>query len=235
MVCGKPLRFNAKKLGIHLTTAFYWRHKVLCAIRAKGFDSLAGIMESDETYILESHKGHRNIEAVFGRKPRRSGGKAMKRGISKEQVCVLVAQDRQGHVLFQVGGMGRIDFSAIGAILGSYASGMTTLCTDAEAKYRKFAKEAGVDHQEISARAGVRVKRGIFHIQYVNAHYSRLKLWIRQFHGMATRWADNYLSWFRFMDKHGQLDRAEVIHQMLVSSCAVSGNFPVAALKPQKG
>lgn len=233
MVSGKPLRYIAKKLEIHLSTAFYWRHKILCAIRAMGFDSLAGIVESDETYFLESHKGHRNIEAAFGRKPRRSGGKAKKRGISKEQVCVLVAQDRQGHVLSQVAGMGRIASSDIGAILGSHTEGMTTLCTDAEAQYRKFAKEAGVDHQEINAKAGVRVKRGIFHIQHVNAHHSRLKQWIRRFNGVATRWTDNYLTWFRFVDRHGQLDRAEAIHQMLVSACSVPGKFSVDVLRPE--
>jgi transposase-like protein len=232
MVSGDPLRVIANKLGIHLSTAFYWRHKVLCAIRAKGFDNLMGIVESDETYILESHKGHRNIEAVFGRKPRRSGGKAKKRGISKEQVCVLVAQDRQGHMLSQVAGMGRISSSAIGAILGSHTNGMTTLCSDAEAQYRKFAKEAGVNHYEINANAGVRVKHGIFHIQHVNAHHSRLKKWLRRFNGVATRWTDNYLTWFRFVDKHRQLDPAEAIHQMLVGACAGASNFPVSALKP---
>jgi hypothetical protein len=232
MVSGKPLRFIAGKLGIHLSTAFYWRHKVLSAIRAKGFDALAGIVESDETYLLHSHKGHRNLKKMFGRKSRKRGGKATKRGISNEQVCVLVAQDRQGHVLSQVAGLGRIASSSIDAILGSYASAITSLCTDAEAQYRKFAREAGVEHQELNAKAGLRVKRGIFHIQNVNGHHSRLKGWMRRFNGVATRWLDNYLAWFRFVDRHGQVDRAEAIHAMLMSACAVPGRVKVQALRP---
>jgi hypothetical protein len=201
-------------------------------MRAKGFDALAGIVESDETYFLESHKGHRDIKNLFGRKPRKRGGKAKKRGISNEQVCVLVAQDRQGRVLSKVAGLGRIASSSIDAILGSYASVITVLCTDAEAQYRKFAREAGVEHQEMNAKAGVRVKRGIFHIQHVNGHHSRLKGWMRRFNGVATRWLDNYLGWFRFIDRHGQVDRKETIHKMLVNACLIPDRYTVSALRP---
>ena len=43
-------------------------------------------MEADETYVLESRKGARGL----GRKARRGGGKAKKRGLSREQVPVLI-------------------------------------------------------------------------------------------------------------------------------------------------
>ena len=54
--------------------------------------SLAGIAEADETFFLHSRKGKRGLE----RKPRRRGGRAAKRGLSKEQVPVLVARDCSG-------------------------------------------------------------------------------------------------------------------------------------------
>ncbi|GHI01370.1 hypothetical protein AM1BK_49120 [Neobacillus kokaensis] len=46
----------------------------------------------DETYLLYSEKGKRNIE---GRKSRKRGGSSKYRGNSKEQVFVLIARDRQ--------------------------------------------------------------------------------------------------------------------------------------------
>lgn len=46
----------------------------------------------DETYFLYSEKGKRKVE---GRKARKRGGSSSQRGISKEQVCVLVGRDRQ--------------------------------------------------------------------------------------------------------------------------------------------
>lgn len=48
--------------------------------------------EANETYLLESDKGQRNL----GREPRKRGGSATKPGISDEQICVLVARDRAG-------------------------------------------------------------------------------------------------------------------------------------------
>lgn len=45
----------------------------------------------DETYFLYSEKGSR---CIVGRKPRTLGGNSHFRGISREQVCVLVARDR---------------------------------------------------------------------------------------------------------------------------------------------
>ncbi|QNU04781.1 IS1595 family transposase [Peribacillus butanolivorans] len=89
------LRTIAKELRIHLSTAFYWRHKVLFALQALGHQKLLGIIESDETFFLESNKGKKNITH---RKPRKRGGSASKRGISKEQICVVVAQDRNGKI-----------------------------------------------------------------------------------------------------------------------------------------
>jgi hypothetical protein len=34
---------------------------------------------------------------------------------------------------------------------------------------------------------------GAFHIQNVNAYDSRLKEWIRRFHGVATKYLENYV------------------------------------------
>ena len=40
----------------------------------------------------------------------------------------------------------------------------------------------------------------VFHIQNVNAYHGRLKNWISRFHGVASKYLENYLSWFRFME-----------------------------------
>ena len=61
-------------------------HRFLKAVR-QAPDRLRGIVEADETFVLESRKGERKLD----RKPRRRGGKARKRGLSREQVPVLVA------------------------------------------------------------------------------------------------------------------------------------------------
>ncbi len=45
---GKSLPKIAVELEIHVSTAFYWRHKILNALRSLGHTVLSGIVESDE-------------------------------------------------------------------------------------------------------------------------------------------------------------------------------------------
>ena len=82
---GETVRESARRCGLGVNTAFRWRHRFL---EAAGQDrpKLKGIVEVDETYVLESHKGSRTLD----RKARKRGGKASKRGLSDEQVPVLV-------------------------------------------------------------------------------------------------------------------------------------------------
>ncbi len=74
-----------------------------------------GIVEMDETYFLYSEKGQRKIK---GRKPRKRGGSAKKRGISNEQVCVLVARDREKMTFSQTLGMTRLTKEQLDKAIG---------------------------------------------------------------------------------------------------------------------
>jgi transposase-like protein len=105
MVEGRSIRKTAQTLDVHVATAFAWRHKLLSAHRDLEKPTLTGIVETDEMYFLHSMKGSRGVGET-GRKPRRRGGVATKRGLSKEQVCLVVAQDRNQQSLAEVSGMG---------------------------------------------------------------------------------------------------------------------------------
>ena len=82
------MKASAARCDVAVSTAFRWRHRFLAAARSDS-EVLKGIVEADETYVLESRKGARGL----GRKARRRGGKAKKRGLSREQVPVLMAAD----------------------------------------------------------------------------------------------------------------------------------------------
>ena len=43
-------------------------------------------------------------------------------------------------------------------------------------------------------------KVGNFHIQHINAYHSNLKNWINRFHGVATKYLNNYLVWNNFVN-----------------------------------
>lgn len=133
------------------------------------------------------------------RKPRKRGV-AEKRGISKEQVCVVVAIDRNGDIVSQNARRGRITATEIDAVLGSYLAPDSLLCTDSARNYMAFARMKGFHHEVINIRKGVYIRKGIYHVQHVNAYHKRLKKWMERFQGVATKYLDNYLFWFRFLD-----------------------------------
>ena len=60
MIEGKSLAKTAALCGVHPATAFRWRHRFLGAPAADKPQRLSGVVEADETFILESFKGRRS-------------------------------------------------------------------------------------------------------------------------------------------------------------------------------
>ena len=130
-----------------VSTAFRWRHRFLAAARG-GSGVLKGIVEADETYMLESRKGTRKL----GRKARRRGGKAKKRGLSREQVPVLMAVDRGGTTFSAV--LPRpVDAMVLTAALDPVVARDALLVSDGGASYPPCAAALG-------ARANARASTG---------------------------------------------------------------------------
>jgi transposase-like protein len=90
LIEGQMVRAAACRCGVHKNTSLRWRHRFLALPAEVKPSRLPGIVEADETYFLESHKGERNLS----RPPRKRGGVAAKRGLSDEQIPVLVVRDR---------------------------------------------------------------------------------------------------------------------------------------------
>jgi transposase-like protein len=190
---GLTLHKVADALNIHISTAHRWRHRFLALPMALQPQALTGIAEADETMFLLSYKGKRS---GLERKARKRGGKATKRGLSHEQVPVLVARDRAGVTMDCV--LKAMDMATLSAALKPFVDRDVVLCTDGSKALASAARKLGVEHHALSA--GVRVD-GAWHVQNVNAYHSRLKGWVYKFRGVATRYLANYLGWFRAIDR----------------------------------
>ena len=198
---GETVKASAARCDVAVSTAFRWRHRFLAAARSDS-EVLKGIVEADETYVLESRKGARGL----GRKARRRGGKAKKRGLSREQVPVLMAADRSGTTVSAV--LPRVDAAALAAALDPVVAKDALLVSDGGASYPPCAAALGVSHEALNRSMGERV-RGDLHVQTVNSRHSRLKDFLRPRRGIATRYLDNYLSWFHLVGlAPGANDRA---------------------------
>jgi transposase-like protein len=185
---GETVAVSAERCGVAGSTAFRWRHRFLQAVSG-GVVKLRGIVEADETFVLASRKGERKL----GRKPRKRGGKASKRGLSDEQIPILVAADRSGSTVTAV--LPSVCATAIEAVLRPVLDADALLVTDGCTSYPPCATALGVSHEALNQSSGERV-RGDLHIQTVNSRHERLKDFLRRHRGVATKYLDSYLRWF---------------------------------------
>jgi transposase-like protein len=213
------VRDVAQRLGINKNTAFLWRHRFLEEISAIQPQKLTGIVEADETFFKESFKGKKDggkkggVKASFGRQAKRRGTPAQKRGLSGEQIPVLVARNRgTGETLSVVIASTKADdiASAIKPVLAHDAE----LISDSASAYRTMAKKHG-----ISLRVVPRHKKhktvGSLHINNVNAYDSRLKDWMIRFNGVATKNLPKYLGWHRLIDANKKITSRKFLEKAM--------------------
>lgn len=186
-------------LSINKKTAFDWRHKVLASLSQNDKDDFTGITESDETFFLNSEKGR----PVAHRKPRKRGGSSKTRGISNDQVTVIVTQDRKSVMDLTVATMGRLKKVDIENAIGTRVkANKTILCSDAHVSYKGFAIDNKIEHHPLKAIIKQRVKNKVYHIQHVNSTHNKLKKWIdNTFWGVSTKYLQQYLNWYRVKEK----------------------------------
>nr|WP_318246272.1 IS1595 family transposase [Bacillus sp. PS06] len=103
-------------------------------------------------------------------------------------------------------------------MIGSKLTLNNVLVTDAWRAYKTYAKEKGLEHYRIKSNDRKHVTKGLYHIQYVNGLYSRLKQWIERFKGVATKYLDNFLALFLFIDNHSNENTKHNIKDFLLSS-----------------
>jgi len=200
---GLSVRGAAIEMAVHRTTAFRWRHRFLALASSTRATALAGVAEADETYQLRSYKGQpRRLRAEQSREARRRGGKATKRGLSDEQIPILVLRDRAGQTADFV--LERANVQHIKPVLAQSLADDAILCTDASVTLAAAARACFLEHQAVNISVGER-RRGPWHIQNVNAYHSRFKHWLCRFYGVATSYLENYLGWFRALDRNAQI------------------------------
>jgi transposase-like protein len=206
----KSLDKIKKELGIHKKTAFDWRHKILSSLEESLKANFNGIVESDETFFLQSDKGRKGLDRI----PRKRGGKSSSRGISDDQVAVIVTADRKGTMDMKVATFGRISKKDIEKAIGNRIDKGSTLCADGHVSYKGFAKDNQLPLVVLRADLKQHIKKGIYHIQNVNSLHNRVKKWIDStFWGVSTKYLQNYLNWYRIQEsfKNSLLPAMELV------------------------
>lgn len=97
--------------------------------------------------------------------------------------------------------------------------------------YKKIALVKGLKHETINVSREVYVKKGIYHVQHVNSFHKRLGEWMDRFHGVATKYLDNYLYWFKFLQQNKKLATKDRVNGMMLGSCQKPNYITVKYLR----
>ena len=202
---GESIRSSAKHCKVATSTTFRWRHRMLKIPTILKAEHMHGIVEFDETYFLQSQKGNHHLE----RKPRTRGGKATQRGISSEQTAVLIIRDRNGNTSDAI--LEISNKETLADVMIPLIDKDTLLCSDKKTSYTAFAKKFGYALETINVSAKEHIRNGIYHVQNVNAYDSRLKEWMKHFHGVATKYLESYLGWMRLLDREKDITARQLL------------------------
>lgn len=128
---GNSIDFSAKCLGLYHQAAFDMRHKILMALLELPVVAdicLGDVSEFDETFVLDCYKG-KKLDTGIGRKPRKHGAKALKRGISSEYLCICTGIQRKGDAFAATVNRAKPSARELGSIFeGHIADGTLALC-----------------------------------------------------------------------------------------------------------
>lgn len=212
---GLSLNKIKEELHINKKTAFDWRHKINASISDMEKETFSGITESDETFFLHSEKGSKDLD----RKARKRGKAVKKKGISNEQVAVIVSADRKKTINIKVACLGRITKKNINQAIGNKVDQRTILCSDGHVSYKGFAMDKSIEHHVLRSDLKEFIKQKKFHIQHVNSMHSRMENWIdKQLLGVATKYLQNYMNWFHLKEKYKTSEFIEKIIELSVSN-----------------
>ena len=199
--------------GASLGATASWRRS------GKGRTGLSGIVEADETFVLESRKGG---SGSWTAKPRRRGGKARKRGLSREQVPILVAADRTGATLSHT--LPALNADSVREALEPVIARDALLVSDANRCYpprRSGARHPSREHQPLPPAS---VCAAPCTSRRSTAATARCKGFLRGFRGIATKYLDSYLRWFHLIELGDQPSPRACLEAAMARPCLRSAN-----------
>ena len=192
MSAGMSLRECARIVNISLTTSFFWRHRILCALQSfEDNINFFGIVELEELLMNYSEKGKK-----------RRDKKELKKLTKKkpEKVAIIAATDRSGNILFKKLEDNRVQADHVADFLKSRISKDSVVC-GSDKKAFKTVNAEHIKHKEISSKK--KKKDGIYSVSTVHKKITDFVSWIYyKFRGVATKYLTNYIMWFVVRGKY---------------------------------
>jgi transposase-like protein len=178
------VRRTAAGVGISVSTAFRWRHRLLDALRVADDARLWGDVVLAETWFAFSEKGRRDLE-----RPGRRRGEYW----PAQRAWLLLARDARSRPLGVFTGVRRPRVRELRQALAGRLEPDINLHDGSGplGQVAYFAREQGLGYR--------RLRRGRLSRNPATAYGVAFRRWLWPFNGVATRYLPNYLTWHRFL------------------------------------
>lgn len=180
-----PLVMTEEMCGISHRTAMLWRKKVHHTVN--GYQNRIKLRDKvwiDETYVFDS-------ETL------RDGLIIKKRGISDQQICIVVAIDSYMNVYAKICGHGKPTKNDIYDALKEHIEPGATIIHDGEKAHMKLIEKLNCDHELF--KCNTKSKYYLKNMALINNLCSWIKRYIYRFVGMKPKHLQSYLNWFVYM------------------------------------
>lgn len=192
------LRECAGRCHVCLKTAYTMRHRLIECLSAysPSFKTGRGCgCELDETYFPESFKGnHTKGSFTMPRHSRHRGKQVHRRGLSREQICVMTGVNDSNETFLQVSGRGILSRKRAMDVLRDRIASASVVATDKASAYVDVLAELEVDAH--TAYDSKDPSEGT--INRINTVHSLLDTFMKPFKGVSTKHLGTYLAWFKW-------------------------------------
>lgn len=214
-VHGNAIDHSAKKLGISHRTVFDMRHKMLLALQELPETEhilLDGVSELDETFVLECYKG-KPLPGTAGRKARKHGAKAQKRGISSEYVCICTGIQRKGGAYAATANRAKPDAEELAGLFADHIAQGTLVLCDGLKSYRSLPAATGCTVKD--CHEPTEEEKGFFNLNTVNGFHSFIKRRYNFYRGVATKYLNRYNALFAASYNNADVLVNQLCHALL--------------------
>lgn len=180
-----PIDAIAEVCRVSHQTAWEWRHRLFEAV--DDYQDRLVLRDRvwlDETYLTDTDLTH-------------GYGEAVRRGLSKQKVCIAVAIDVHKNPIARVCGHGKPSSKRIKDALEKNIAEGSTLVGDKERAHNALAKAVKGTHE--AYKADTKDPVYLEQVAMVNNLCSWIKRYLWRFTGMEMKYLQSYLNWYVYL------------------------------------
>lgn len=200
---GYSVRKAAEVCSIHRNTAFKWRHRFLQNPKLVTPKVLAGVVELIDYQLPYSTKGAKSKEKNTNKSVISSGSSSepqLSESPEKpKKVTVIIARDRNKNTSDKI--IGSLSSRELSNHFTPLINKDVLLCSNSKIPYEELSKATGLQHGKLKVEEGLTEYKDVVHINNLTNYVADLRKWMERFRGVATKYLDAYLGWYRNMEE----------------------------------